>query len=47
MMPKDKNMQEMVRKIIASGDEDQVRSIEYQQADGDRSVMVVEPLAEK
>lgn len=47
MMPKDKKMQEMVRKIIASGDEDQVRSIEYQQADGDRSVMVVEPLAEK
>lgn len=44
LVPKDKKMRDIVRQIIAKGDKDQLRSIEYWQADGDRSVMVVQPL---
>lgn len=44
MVPKDKAMADIISKVIATGDQNQVRSIEYWQADGDRSVMVIEPL---
>lgn len=44
LVPKDKKMRGIVRQIIAKGDQDQLRSIEYLQADGDRSVMEVQPL---
>lgn len=44
LVPKDQKMRGFVRQIIAKGDQDQLRSIEYLQADGDRSVMVVQPL---
>ena len=37
-------MKSIISKVVASGDREQVRTIEYQQADGDRSVMVIEPL---
>lgn len=44
MVPKDVKMKSIISKVVASGDREQVRTIEYQQADGDRSVMVIEPL---
>ena len=44
LVPKDRKMRDIVDKIIAMGDQDQLTRIEYLQADGDRSVMVVEPL---
>ena len=47
MVPKDARMKAIISKVIASGDKEQVRTIEYQQADGDRSVMVIEPLAKR
>lgn len=47
MVPKDAKMKAIISKVVASGDKEQVRTIEYQQADGDRSVMVIEPLGKK
>ena len=47
LVPKEKKMRDIVSKIVARGDQDQLKSIEYQQADGDRAVMVVEALAVK
>ena len=44
MVPKDAKMKSIISTVVASGDREQVRTIEYQQADGDRSVMVIEPL---
>ena len=44
MVPRDAKMKSIISKVIASGDREQVRTIEYQQTDGDRSVMVIEPL---
>ena len=44
-VPKDKKVRDIVSKIVATGDQQQLKSIEYLQADGDRSVMVVEPLS--
>ena len=45
LVPKDKEVRDIVSKIVASGDQQHLKSIEYLQADGDRSVMVVEPLS--
>ncbi len=45
LVPKDKKVRDIVSKIVATGDQQQLKSIEYLQADGDRSVMVVEPLS--
>ena len=47
MVPKDARMKAIISKVIASGDKEQVRTIEYQQADGDRAVMMIEPLAKR
>lgn len=45
LVPRDKKMQAVISKVIATGDQEQVRSIEYLQADGDKSTMQIEPLA--
>jgi hypothetical protein len=45
LVPTDPKMLAIVTRVVASGDQDQVRSIEYQQADGDSSTMVIEPLS--
>lgn len=47
LAPKDQKARGMVSKIIATGDQNQLKTIEYVQADGDRSVMVVEPLMQQ
>lgn len=45
LLPSDQKIAALVQKITVSGSRDQVRSIEYLQADGDRSVLSIEPLA--
>ena len=47
LVPKEQKVRGMVSKIIATGDQNQLKTIEYVQADGDRSVMVVEPLMQQ
>jgi hypothetical protein len=42
--PKDHEIAALVQRITVTGQADQVRSIEYLQADGDRSVLEVEPI---
>jgi len=44
LYPKDHEIAALVQRITVSGQGDQVRSIEYLQADGDRSVLEVEPV---
>ena len=45
LLPIDEKMQAVVKKIRIVGTNDQVRSIEISQADGDSSLMVIEKLA--
>lgn len=42
LLPLDKKMQEVVRRIRIAGARDQVKSVEIVQADGDSSLMVIE-----
>ena len=45
LSPSNPRIAELVTRITISGSRQQVRSIEYLQADGDRSLMSIEPLA--
>jgi hypothetical protein len=45
LLPLDKKMQEVVRRIRIAGTRDQVKSVEIVQADGDSSLMVIEKSA--
>lgn len=45
MFPSDAKLAAMVLRIDVTGARDRVRSIEIRQADGDRSIMMVEPIA--
>ncbi|MGV0949808.1 MAG: LolA-related protein [Azonexus sp.] len=42
MLPSDQKISALVQRIIVTGSKSQVRSIEYLQADGDRSVLSIE-----
>ena len=44
LLPSDQKIAAIVQRIIVSGSKNQIRSIEYLQADGDRSVMSIEPI---
>ena len=44
LSPSNPRIAELVTRITISGSRQQVRSIEYLQADGDRSVMSIEPV---
>lgn len=44
LLPSDQKIAALVLRITISGVRDQIRSIEYLQADGDRSLMTIEPL---
>lgn len=44
LLPSEQRIAALVQRITVSGSRDQIRSIEYLQADGDRSVMLIEPL---
>ena len=41
--PKDADIAALIQRITVTGTEAQIRTIEYQQADGDRSVLAIEP----
>ncbi len=43
--PKDAEIAALVQRITIAGSGDQIRTIEYLQADGDRSVLAIEPVA--
>ena len=45
LSPSDTRIAELVTRISISGKRGQVNSVEYLQADGDRSVMTIEPVA--
>lgn len=47
LLPSDQRIASLVSRITVSGSRSQVRSIEYLQADGDRSVMAIEPVNPK
>jgi hypothetical protein len=47
LLPSDQKISALVLRITVSGSKNQVRSIEYLQADGDRSVMSIEALDAK
>jgi len=47
LLPSDQKIAAIVQRITVSGQKNQVRSIEYLQADGDRSVMTIEPVEAK
>ena len=47
MLPSDQKIAALVQRIIVTGIRNQVRSIEYLQADGDRAVMSIEPVEAK
>lgn len=42
--PKDADIAGLVQRITVTGTDAQIRTIEYQQADGDRSVLAIEPV---
>lgn len=44
MLPSDQKIAALVQRIVVTGSKGQVRSIEYLQADGDLSVMSIEPV---
>ncbi len=44
LLPSDQKIAALVLRIVVSGSKGQVRSIEYLQADGDRSLLTIEPL---
>ena len=47
LLPSEPKIAALVQRITVSGSRDQIRSIEYLQADGDRSLLLIEPLADK
>ncbi|UCV03673.1 outer membrane lipoprotein carrier protein LolA [Dechloromonas denitrificans] len=47
MLPSEQKIAALVLRIVVSGSKNQIRSIEYLQADGDRSVLSIEPLEVK
>ena len=47
LLPSEQKIAALVLRIVVSGSKSQIRSIEYLQADGDRSVLTIEPLAIK
>ncbi len=44
MLPSDEKIAAFVQRIVVAGSRNQIRSIEYLQADGDRSLMLIEAL---
>jgi len=44
LLPSDQKIATLVLRITVSGTKNQIRSIEYLQADGDRSVLAIEPI---
>ena len=44
LLPSEQKIAALVQRITVSGSRDQIRSIEYLQADGDRSLMLIESL---
>jgi outer membrane lipoprotein-sorting protein len=44
LLPSEQKIAALVQRITVSGIKNQIRSIEYLQADGDRSVMSIEPI---
>lgn len=44
LLPSDQKISALVLRITVSGSKNQIRTIEYLQADGDRSVLSIEPL---
>jgi hypothetical protein len=44
LLPGDEKIASFVVRITVAGRGSQVRSVEYRQADGDRSVMIIEPI---
>jgi outer membrane lipoprotein-sorting protein len=47
LLPSDQKIAAMVQRITVSGQKNQVRNIEYLQADGDRSVLSIDPIESK
>lgn len=47
LLPSDQKIATLVQRITVSGNGNQIRSIEYLQADGDRSVLAITPLTNK
>ena len=47
LLPSEQKIAALVQRITVSGSRDHIRSIEYLQADGDRSLLLIEPLADK
>jgi len=47
LLPSEQKIATLVQRITVSGSKNQIRSIEYLQADGDRSVMSIEPVEVK
>jgi outer membrane lipoprotein-sorting protein len=45
LKPRDEQLKRIVARVVISGTQAQVRRIEIEQADGDRSVMVVSPVS--
>ncbi|KXB29632.1 acyltransferase [Dechloromonas denitrificans] len=47
LLPSDQKIATLLQRITVSGSRNQIRSIEYLQADGDRSVLSIEPIETK
>ncbi len=47
LLPSDQKIASMVQRITVTGNKNQVRIIEYLQADGDRSVLNIDPVEDK
>jgi outer membrane lipoprotein-sorting protein len=45
LLPSDTRIAALLQRIVVSGSRDRIRSIEYVQADGDRSLLTLEPIA--
>lgn len=47
LLPSDQKIASFIQRITVSGSRNQIRSIEYLQADGDRSVLSMDPIPEQ
>ncbi|WP_153130238.1 LolA family protein [Dechloromonas hortensis] len=47
LLPSDQKIATLLQRITVSGSKNQIRSIEYLQADGDRSILSIEPIETK
>ncbi|NJD23830.1 MAG: outer membrane lipoprotein carrier protein LolA [Betaproteobacteria bacterium] len=45
LLPSDTRIAALLQRIVVSGNRDRIRTIEYVQADGDRSLLTLEPIA--